>query len=405
MKKQLALFLLVAALTLFTMKASAAQFSVVGPRALGMGGASVASVNDSTAVYWNPAALADFRRVDIRIPASAGARDHVDLKDKWDRLNNIDALVQSFDPAAISEARSLLFDLNKPKSGADLDASAGLLVSVPIGNSAIALSGMGLTNAGIYPTVDTLNTSATFTPLPVPANFVGNNNSAVTGFGITAVEPAISFGTSFGSTLFVGANAKMIYAKTYVHSELLKSGTFDTFEDNFDRSETSTNKASADAGILFKPIEQFAIGLVGRNLNGPIFPVSGIFAVKDPATGAVSLSPDRKEIKLDPQYRAGIAWKPLQTFTLAVDYDLSKNQTFTPGFEDQTLAVGLEKTLFSEYLNIRLGAYKNLAENGTKAVYTAGLGFRIFALRLNVAGAYNSNKDEAQASVDLALRF
>jgi hypothetical protein len=88
-----------------------------------------------------------------------------------------------------------------------------------------------------------------------------------------------------------------------------------------------------------------------------------------------------------------------------VDYDLSKNKTFTPGFEDQTLAVGLEKTLFSEYLNIRLGAYKNLAENGTKAVYTAGLGFRIFALRLNVAVAYNSNKDEGQASVDLALRF
>jgi long-subunit fatty acid transport protein len=401
MKKQLTLFLLVAALSLFTMPAWAAQFSVVGPRALGMGGASVASVNDSTAVYWNPAALADFRRVDIRIPASAGARDHVDLEDKWDRIRNIDALVQIGNLAAINETRSLLDDLNKPKSGADLDASVGLLVSVPIGNSAIALSGLNLMNAGIYPTVDTLNTSATF---PAP-DFVGNNNSAATGIGMTGVEPAISFSTSFGSMLFVGANAKMIYAKTYVHSELLRSDTFDTFEDNLDRSETSTNKASADAGILFKPMEQFAIGLVGRNLNGPIFPVSGIFAVKDPATGAVSLSPDRKEIKLDPQYRAGIAWKPVQTFTLAVDYDLSKNKTFTPGFEDQTLAVGLEKTLFSEYLNIRLGAYKNLAENGTKAVYTAGLGFRIFALRLNVAVAYNSNKDEGQASVDLALRF
>ena len=401
MKKQLIILSFVATVTLFTTPTSAAQFSVVGPRALGMGGASVASVNDSTAVYWNPAALADFRKVDIRIPASVGVSDHVDLQDKWDRINDIKTLVQNGNLAAINEARSLLFDLNQPKSGADLDASAGLLVSVPIGNSAIALSGMGLTNAGIYPTVDTLNTSATFTA----PTFVGNNNSAVTGIGMTANEPAVSFGTSFGSMLFVGANAKMIYAKTYVHSELLKSDTFDTFKDNLDKSETSTSKASADAGILFKPIEQFAIGLVGRNLNGPIFPVSGIFTVKDPATGAVSLSPDRKEIKLDPQYRAGIAWKPLQTFTLAMDYDLSKNKTFTPGFEDQTLAVGLEKTLFSEYLNIRLGAYKNLAESGAKAVYTAGLGFRLFALRLDVAGAYNSDKNESQASVDLALRF
>jgi hypothetical protein len=401
MKKQITILSLVATLTLFTTLAPAAQFSVVGPRALGMGGASVASVNDSTAVYWNPAALADFRRVDIRIPVSVGARDHVDLKDKWDRINDIKTLVQNGDLAAINETRSLLVDLNKPKSGADLDGSAGLLVSVPISNSAVALSGMNLMNAGIYPTVDTLNTSATITA----TTFVANNNSGVTGIGITAVEPAISFATSFGSMLFVGANAKMIYAKTYVHSELLRSDTFDTFEDNLDKSETSTSKASADAGILFKPMEQFAIGLVGRNLNGPVFPVSGNFAVRDPATGDVSFPLERKEIKLAPQYRAGIAWKPFQTFTIAVDYDLNTNKTFTPGFEDQTLAVGLEKSLFSEYLNLRLGAYKNLAESGTKAVYTAGLGFRIFALRLNVAGAYNSGKDEAQASVDLALRF
>ncbi len=402
MKKLLTFLVFIASLTVFTTHAPAAQFSVVGPRALGMGGASVASVNDSTAVYWNPAALADFRRVDIRIPASVGTRDHVGLEDKWDRINNIDALVQSGDPAAINETISLLNDLNKPKSGADLDGSAGLLVSVPIGNSAIALSGMSRLNAGIYPTIDTLHTSATYTP-PQP-DFVGNNNSAVSGIGMTAVEPAISFATSFGDKLFVGANAKMIYADTYVHSDVLTSDDFDTFSDNLDKSKTSSSKASADIGILFKAFDSLSIGLVGRDLTSPSFPVEGLFAQKQ-AGGDVTLASDTREIKLDPQYRAGIAWKPLETFTVAMDYDLTKNKTFTPGFEDQTLAVGLEKTLFSEYLNLRLGAYKNLAESGTKAVYTAGIGFRLFALRLDVAGAYNSDKDEAQASVDLALRF
>jgi len=404
MKKQVIILSLVATLTLFATLASAAQFSVVGPRALGMGGASVASVNDSTAVYWNPAALADFRRVDIRIPVSIAGRDHVGLKDKWDRIKNIDALVQNNDLVAIDETLRLLTDLDKPKSGADIDGSTGLLISIPVGSSAFALSGMGQLNAGIYPTVDTLHTSATFSTSPT-SNFVGNNNSGITGIGMTTVEPAITLSTSFGSMLFVGANAKMIYAKTYVHSVLLKSDSFNTFKDDLNKSETSTSKASADAGILFKPVEQFAIGLVGRNLSGPVFPVSGLFATKDAVTGDVSVSTEQRELKLEPQYRAGIAWKPFQTFTLAVDYDLNKNKTFTPGFEDQTLAVGLEKTLFSEYLNIRLGAYKNLAESGTKAVYTAGLGFRLFALRLDVAGAYNSAKDEAQASVDLALRF
>jgi hypothetical protein len=401
MRRQSLVLSFIATLSLLTTPLWAAQFSIVGPRALGMGGASVACVNDSTAVYWNPAALSDFRRVDIRIPASIAGRDHADLRDKWDRITNIDALVQSNDPAAITETLRLLTDLDKPRSGADIDASTGLLVSVPVGSSSFALSGMGLINAGIFPTVDTLNTSAS----PTAANFVGGNNSAVTGIGITTVEPAVTLSTSFGSKFFVGGNAKMIYAKTYVHSVQLKTNSFNTFKDDLNKSETSTSKAAADAGILFKPLEELAIGLVGRNLNGPVFPVSGVFAAKDALTGAVSLPVEQRELKLDPQYRAGIAWKPFQTFTLAVDYDLKKNKTFTPGFEDQTVAVGLEKTLFSEYLNVRLGAYKNLAESGTKAVYTAGLGFRLFALRLDVAGAYNPDKNEAQASVDLALRF
>lgn len=399
MKKQLIVLLLIATLTLFATLASAAQFSVVGPRALGMGGASVASVNDSTAVYWNPAALADFRKVDIRIPASVGVRDHVDLQDKWDRINAIDALVQIGDLAAIDETISLLNDLNKPGAGADLDASLGLLISIPMGQSALAVSGLGQMYAGIYPTVDTLNINSA-----PSTTFVGNNNSAVTGIGITAVEPAISFATSFGDKLFVGANAKMIYADTYVHSERLTDDNFDTFSDNLDKSKTSSSKASADIGILFKALDSLSIGLVGRDLTSPSFPVKGFFAQKQ-SNGDVLRPEDTREIKLDPQYRAGIAWKPFETFTIAMDYDLTKNKTLTAGFEDQTLAVGLEKTLFSEYLNIRLGAYQNLADSNAKAVYTGGLGLRLFALRLNVAGAYNSDKDEAQASVDLALRF
>lgn len=385
MKKLLIFLSLAASLILLTKTAPAAQFGIVGPRALGMGGASVASVNDSTAVYWNPAALADFRRVDIRIPASVDTRDHVSLEDKWDRLNNIDALVQNGNPAAINETISLLNDLNKPKSGADLDGSAGLLASIPIGNSAIALSGMVQLNAGIYPTIDTLNTNATYTP-PQP-DFVGNNNSAISGIGMTAVQPSISFATSFGDRLFVGANAKMIYADTYVHSDYLAADDFDTFSDNLDKSKTSSSKASADIGVLFKARDSLSLGLVGRDLTSPSFPIEGLFAQKQTG-GDVALASETREIKLDPQYRAGISWRPLETFTIAMDYDLTKNKTFTPGFEDQTLAVGLEKTLFSEYLNVRIGAYKNLAENGTKAVYTAGLGFRLFALRIDVAGAY-----------------
>ncbi|NTW61035.1 MAG: hypothetical protein HGA43_17960, partial [Nitrospirae bacterium] len=84
--KNYCLVLAVIALLLAPSLGNAAQFSVVGPRALGMGGASVAAVNDSTAVYWNPAALANFRKVDIRIPASVAMRDYMGLSNNWDTI-------------------------------------------------------------------------------------------------------------------------------------------------------------------------------------------------------------------------------------------------------------------------------------------------------------------------------
>ncbi len=383
----------------------AAQFAVVGPRALGMGGASVAAVNDSTAVYWNPAALADFKKFEIRVPVSVGFHDHMGLKDTWDRINEINALVQAQDPAAVSETYNLLTDLNKPDTGTDLDLSGGLLVSIPFSKSAIAVSALGIGYAGLYPTIDTLHLDQTLPPGP---NYIGNNNSAVTGIGVFAVEPAVSFATSLGETLFIGANAKMIYASTFVHSVSMRTNDYSTFISDLNNSETKSSKGSVDAGILFAPTKSFSIGVVGRNLNSPSFPVEGFFAYKDvPAPGDVQISstPDRKEIELEPQYRAGIAWKPFSHITISADYDISKNKTLTPGFEDQTAAAGVEITLPKEIVSLRGGAYKNLADSNSNMVYTLGVGVRAFVLRVDLAGAYDFDNREYQGSVDLALRF
>src|SRR3990172_5632768 len=186
--KKYGIILLAMAFLLATAMAQAVQFSIVGPRALGMGGANVAAVNDSTAVYWNPAALADFKKVDIRVPVSVGLHDHVGLKDTMDRINDLNALVQAGNTAAINETINLLNDLNKPNTGADIDASAGLLVSIPFSKSAIAFSALGLGYAGLYPTIDMVNLD----PSPISPQFVGGNLSYVTGIGIVTVEPAFS---------------------------------------------------------------------------------------------------------------------------------------------------------------------------------------------------------------------
>lgn len=395
---------------LFARLSPAAQFAVVGPRSLGMGGAGVAAVNDSTAVYWNPAALAQYHRVDIRIPVEGALRDHMDLRDSWNRVNDIYNRVQAGDPAAITEMIKLLTDLDKPNTGADGDLSAGLLISIPLPHAAFAVSALDLAYGGLYPTVDTqrLNANPTL-PGPTPnPDFVGNSSTTLTGIGLSALEPALSFAVSLGNKVFIGANAKMIYAATFAHTASVGSSGFNTFLDDVDTTTTRGSKASMDAGIIIAPSESFSIGVTGRDLNSPTFSVQGLFPDKSSLTPPATVTTQYmvKEIELKPQVRAGFAWKPFPTLTLAADYDITRNDTFTPGYEDQTLAVGLEKTVWSEYLSFRAGAYQNVADSDAKVVYTAGVGTRIFFFRLDLAASYDTRFDEwNQASLNLALKF
>ena len=394
--------LLALSLALVPVLAQAAQFAVLGPRALGMGGASVAAVNDSTAVYWNPAALANSRKVDIRIPAGAAARDYMGLNNNWDQINTIYDKFNAGDYSAANDLQKLLLDLDRPGSVTNIDVTGGLLVSFPVSSSAMAISALGIGFAELVPTIDTfhLNTS-----VPTALDGIANNNSAVTAVGLVLAEPAISFATSLGEHFLVGANAKMIYASTFLQSENIRTGNFDTFQSTMNNSETKSSKPSVDAGILFKPVAGLDLGVVGRYLNSPTFPIAGTVAVRD-GTGSVSITAaSGQEIELKPQYRAGVAWRPFDNLTLSADYDLSKNKSFSENTEDQTVAGGIELTMLSEILTLRAGAYKNTANDLANIVYTAGLGLRIFALRIDVAGAYDFKEQEAQASASLALRF
>ena len=391
--------LLVLSLLMFPALAQAAQFAVLGPRAVGMGGASVAAVNDSTAVYWNPAALANSSKVDIRIPVSVAMRDYMGLANNWDKFKTLRTAAAGGDTAAAEELRQLLLEFDRTNAVTNIDVTAGLLVLFPVSSSSFAFSAIGIGYAEIYPTVDTLHMTTT----PVPD--IQNNNSAVTAVGMTMVEPTVSYATSLGKYVLVGANAKMIYASTFLHSDYIRTGNYDTFTKTMTNSETKNSKPSVDAGILLKPLSSLDIGVVGRYLNSPSFPIDGLIAVKQ-GTGDVTIQQSQaREIELKPQYRAGIAWKPFGNLTFSADYDLTKNKSFTKRTDDQTIAGGIELMMMKEILSLRAGAYKNTANDLANVVYTAGLGFRIFALRIDIAGAYDFKEQEAQASASLALRF
>ena len=78
----------------------AREWTIVGPRALGMGGAGVAVANDATASYWNPAAFGFFkdstggeygrRTWSAVLDAGFGAQVHEDLGEQVDIISRID---------------------------------------------------------------------------------------------------------------------------------------------------------------------------------------------------------------------------------------------------------------------------------------------------------------------------
>src|SRR5437868_4988811 len=74
----------------FTTRVHATEFAIVGPRAVGMGGAGVAVTTDSLATYWNPAGLAMSQTVDLRIQGSAQLIDRLGVIDTVKHINDLD---------------------------------------------------------------------------------------------------------------------------------------------------------------------------------------------------------------------------------------------------------------------------------------------------------------------------
>jgi hypothetical protein len=100
-----------------------------------------------------------------------------------------------------------------------------------------------------------------------------------------------------------------------------------------------------------------------------------------------------------------MALNPYSTLTLSADVDMTSNKTLVPGVKSQVLSLGAEQTILAEFLSFRIGAFKNMQDAGTPFTPTAGLGLRIFAFRLDMAGGYDFREQGALVSGSLSLTF
>lgn len=394
------LFLLGLSFLLLTTSAFAAEFVTLGPRAMGMGGAHVAVASDATAIYWNPAGLSAQHRVtDIRAHVGAVVKDHSGLGDLW---NDIDDVLDGREisdsefyskPEDVDRLVDILRKLDKKGSRIDINGQAGAIASANIKGMALAIGVTGIGYASAVPKLDLINVNATL-PIIDP-NSIYYNASEIDLTGLQTIEYSLSLAHGFiNDTLHVGATVKLMDAATYFDS-IPAFNTSDTdIVDEVKNNKRTSQKITGDIGVIWMPSERLRLGAVGKYLTSPSF---------SSARG--------NDIEIAPQIRAGAAFLPWRGATVALDIDVTSNETLTPGYKERQVAVGLEQALgtrgkiLSDLFTLRAGGYKNVAESGSNFVATAGFGLGLLGLRFDVAGAYDFAKEEVGASANVAFQW
>jgi len=394
------MMLVVLSLLLLTTEAYAAEFVTLGPRAMGMGGAHVAVSSDATAIHWNPAGLsAQQRTTDLRAHLGVVAKDRSKFADLWNDIDEILAGRAINDPSFYADSADverlvdILRRLDERNVSMDLNGEAGAVASANIRGFAIAAGVTGIGYANAVPRLDLVNVKAL--PPFFDSQSIANNKSEIDLTALQTMEYSLSVAHGFiGDTLHVGGTLKLVDAATYFYT-ISAFNTSDTdIVDEVQRNKRTGQEITGDIGIIWMPLEKLRVGAVGKYLTGPSF---------SSARGA--------PIEIAPQFRAGAAFLPWRGATVALDIDLTENETLTPGYRERQVAAGFEQAfgtrgkVLSDLFTVRAGVYKNIAESGSNYVGTAGIGVGLLGARLDIAGAYDFQKEEVGASANIGFQW
>lgn len=353
----------------------AVEFVIVGPRAVGMGGAGVAVTTDSLATYWNPAGLAHSDDIDIRLQASGQGIDRAGILDTLDDIDGID----DTDTSAANQNRlqGLLDNLNDASLSAL--SAAGLYVKGAWGDHFIGFNVSDVGTGGSF--------SSTPSTAVVSGGMLDINGQLQVNF-LEARQVALSYAYAvWEKKLSIGITGKVIQGAAYNRGIDVDDGA-----DDFDISDELKNSKKSyefgiDVGALLRPVSWLQLGIVGKDLNTPTFN-----------------APGGGEFKLRPQVRGGVAFLPFSSTTVTFDADITKNKTLVPGIRSRVFSLGVEQGVF-DVLVLRGGVLKNVEDAKSKFTPTAGFGIRAWALQFDVGAGYDFNEQGVLGSLSLALTF
>lgn len=382
----------------------ATPWTVLGPRAIGMGGAYTAIAEGPVGAYWNPAGLGQPENPSgVAVPISAqgtfsgsvlqGANDlHQVFQNNQGCLSNPATCTASQLTTAQGQMINALNELNQTGAGALANIGGGL--NLKFGRLAFFANEFAL--MGATPQVDLTHTQTN--PL-VPSTFIGNNTSSLILSGAALSEFGVGYGHTIGENtgLNVGMNLKGIVGRVgydnFSLNQTESPGSTNVLK-KFNSSVETSIEPAVDAGLLWDVREALPdvwwrprLGVMGRNLNDPKF-------------NQPSAAQGLNKFSEQGQGRAGIALSPFHFWNLAADVDMTNNLTPLQGYKSRMLSLGTEVNVFNRpWINIplRAGIMKNVSSDDGIS-WSGGFGLNFLHVLFDVAGMVSNKETTIQTN-------
>ncbi len=355
---------------------AAAQYPWAGARATGMGGAQVGAVEDNSAIWSNPAALASLQGLEFQLLGSFAAQNRNNLVGSIVDLTELpwDEILDGERPDLIPEAIADIVNVARPGSAVVGSGVVGLAASW----NGFAVSIGDVPYVGIYPIVDIQH----IVPGGGPDDGLQYNETGLNLAGLSAREARIGYGLSLlEGMLEVGAAGRYVSGVTYFGScgvitgaECTAGDLADLIHDAFQENARTTNKFTFDAGARLN-FGIVKLGISGTSLTQPEFTVANV-----PGSPGV--------VPLPRQLRGGVAVAVLSFLTIAADGDLIASDTLAPNVESQQLSLGAEIKI--PIFVFRGGAMRDFQAADPTWAYTLGLGLRFPIVSVDLAVLFGS---------------
>jgi hypothetical protein len=395
------------------------EFHPLGYESIGMGGAGVSNAKGSMAGYYNPALLSKSRYTfemssqfgigtkESNLAEHADALSGIDFTETVDRVTSVsnafDGLVLGVYNETDKENLKTAVDILKNiyvqnnltilptasfaiqyknfqiASYSSTSASAQMIID----SNALELYAPYGSNGYVhydpyaddnpYSTISLTQEEYESTSL---AYALENGKTYIDLKGVSLVELPISYAENFDTgygALSLGASLK--YMGVGVYSDKVNIDTkAEDLADQFSDTSKSSSNFGVDVGLLYQPKEYITLGLVAKNINSPEFDNIA----------------NEEAIEIAPMIRAGMTLSLWDSIDLAVDYDLTENETALAHDKSQYIGGGINFRPTS-WLSFRAGMMNNVVYDDSPYIYTAGVGFGLKWFQLDIAAQVSDN--------------